>query len=235
MPYPRKKRKNVNTDSDNYPYGNDFNEFVSRHIVQVKRNLIHSFLLEKLNHKIHWCPNKLSNNVKPNPKGHGSNNTHYVIPKFDAVFGGRSAFPKSPTWEDVEAEAARIWNLDKTSQAKTRNIDYWRTWQQGPATYKQACEVKKTTGCFERQPVFIRSSQQQLEALTTLRALTPGQIGPSIYIVGSCDFDQIIRGWFITWWFIPAAAMEDFIIFNTSGFPHTTWKTDVNNGWIKPP
>jgi hypothetical protein len=230
---PIKKRK---TEPKNaIPYGNDIASFIADNLVTVKSNLNRKLQWETINHHINWVPYKLSANVKPEPVGHGSNNTHYVVPKINATFGGRSAFQRgNPTWQNVEQEAQRIWGLEQRETKNTRNIDYWRKITIGPATYYQACEVKKTTGCYEKQPVFIRSSKQQLEALTTIRAQIPSQIGPSIYIVGSCDFDKNLRGWFITWWFIPAATVDDFLLFNTSNYIWDTEPTDENNGWIKP-
>lgn len=232
---PRAPKKRAREETINsLPLGSDIASFLSENLITIKRNLNRYFLNVTLNHHINWVPHILSTNIIPNPKGHGSNNTHYVVPKINAILGGRSAFQGNPTWQNVEKEAQRIWGLEQTENKATRNIDYWRTLRQGPATYYQACEIKKTTGCYDRQPVFIRSSKQQLEALTTIRAHRPSQIGPSLYIVGSCDFDQNLRGWFITWWFIPVATPDDFLLFNTSNFPWETEERLTNNGWIKP-
>jgi hypothetical protein len=231
---PTLKRKKREETINRIPLGDDITDFLSDNLVIVKSNLNRRFLWHATNHHINWVPPKLSQNVTPQPKGHGSNNTHYVVPKINAVFGGRSVFPRNPTWQDVEQEARRLFNLEQTDQSKTRNIDYWREIKIGAATYYQAAEVKKTTGCYKNQPVFIRSSRAQLEALTTIRAHRRAQIGPSVYIIGSCDFDDPLRAWFITWWFVPVATTDDFILFNTSNFRWETEHTDENNGWLKP-
>lgn len=225
-------RKAPRPDSTDVYIGDDVSEFLNRSLVPIKRNLLSGFNY-RTDHNINWTPKELPQYVKPEPKGHGSNNTHYVVPRFNAIFGGRSAFKGNPTWQNVEEEAKRIWNLEQTDASKTRNIDYWRSIEIGNATFYQACEVKKTTGCYENQPAFIRSSRAQLEALASVKASVLSQIGPSIYIIGSCDYDRTY-GWIITWWFQPIKDLYDFIIFDTSNFPYSRMYTKQLDGWIKP-
>lgn len=225
-------KKPPKPDSESIYVGDDVGQFLNRSLVPIKKNLMSRFEY-KQNHLINWTPKILPQYVVPNPKGHGSNNTHYVVPRFNAIFGGRSSFQGNPTWQDVEEEAKRMWNLEQVESSKTRNIDYWRQVQVGAATFYQGCEVKKTTGCFQKQPVFIRSSRAQLEALTNPKAIVRSQIGPSVYIIGSCDYDRNY-GWIITWWFQPIKDFYDFLLFDTSDFPYSRMYTRENDGWVKP-
>lgn len=205
-------------------------DFVTENIVAVRRNLMTSYDYRKNDH-INWTPKIIKNGPqKPTPKGFGSNNTHYVVPRIDAVFGGRTEWPSNPTWEDVEAAARKEFNLSNKDKTPTRNIDYWRTFKEKGKTCIQACEIKKTTGCFERPPVFLRSSQQQLEALSNPKGEKRNQIGPSLYIAGSCDYD---KKWIITWWFIPVKSIDDFILFNTSNYHWEPEQIVQNDGWFK--
>lgn len=226
---PRKKRAYAQTD--NY-ISSDIERFLDNNLVAIKRNLIHSYGY-KLNNNITWTPEIQDVGTTPKPKGYGSNNTHYVVPKIKSIFGGRSPINKNPTWQDVESEAKKIFNLSTDDDTPTRNIDYWRKIDIGGQEYCQACEVKKTTGSYDKPPVFIRSSEAQLEALTTYESVKINQIGPSIYLVGSCDYD-VSNKWQITWWFVPAKSSDDFLCFNTSNFPMTYRTTRTNDGWIKP-
>lgn len=192
----------------------------------------------KHNDHINWVPPILPSVTEPKTESYGSNNTHYVIPKVKAVFAGRTAIPKDETgWDKVEEIAKREWNLQQISTVLTRNIDFWREFQVkaqdgSEVHYRQACEIKKTTGCYKYPPVFIRSSKKQLEALLDQTKPAPSQIHPSLYIVGSVDYDKENKQWLITWWFIPVKIKDDFICINTSNFK---WKPDTtpnDDGWI---
>lgn len=207
--------------------------FLNNNLVELKSDLTQKFHY-KLNQHINWTPTPKDAGQTPNPEGYGSNNTHYVVPKINAIFGGRTKVDRNPSWETVEEKAREEFDLFTEDETKTRNIDYWRKIKIGEEEYYQGCEVKKTTGCFDKQqPVFIRSSLKQLQALGSIKPLRENQIGPSLYIVGSCDYDKTI-GWSITWWFIPIKDVNDFLCFNTSSYVNKTRPTVQNDGWIKP-
>ena len=227
-----RKPKRFATASARLAEGDDISDFISDNLIELKTNLTKR-LKYKLNQRIDWVPPKQSQNVEPKPKGLGSNNTHYVVPKINGVFGGRSKVEGNPSWQDVEKYAKEFFDLYQTDQTATRNIDYWRKVEWDGKEYEQGCEVKKTTGCYNKQPVFIRSSKEQLERLATVQAICPDQLGPSIYIIGSCDWDRDEK-WVITWWFIPVKDTGDFLCFDTSNFRNERRSTGTNDGWIKP-
>jgi hypothetical protein len=188
----------------------------------------------KHNDGINWLPNKLSLLSIPTIKSHGTNNTHYVIPRISAHLLGRSETLADKTgWQDVENEAQIQFGLHQKQASKTRNIDYWRDFKEKGNDYTQAVEVKKTTGSYKDPPVFIRSSRKQLEALASQKNPEDNQIHPSIYIVGSTDFDHTNKKWIITWWCIPVKDVTDFMLINTSDYrwlaPAT--RTEID-GWV---
>lgn len=228
---PRKKRGYAKADDEVF-IGTDIERFLENNLVSIKRSLISSYNY-KLNNYINWTPTIQHEGATPKPKGLGTNNTHYVVPQINSIFGGRTKFASNPTWQDVEEIAKTTFDLFTEDQTATRNIDYWRKLSINNKDYFQACEVKKTTGCFENQPVFIRSSEAQLSALATYESVKKHQLGPSLYIVGSCDYDKT-SGWQITWWFIPVKNSDEFLCFNTSNFPKSRKYTKENDGWIKP-
>lgn len=187
----------------------------------------------KHNDHINWVPPILPELEIPTTQSYGSNNTHYVIPKVEAVFAGRTVINKESTpWNKVEEIAQETWNLEQVEDAATRNIDFWRVWQDNNQTFRQGCEVKKTTGCFTHPPTFIRSSKVQLIALLDQNDPMPAQIHPSIYIIGSVDYNKDKRQWLITWWFIPVKDRGDFMLMNTSNFKWKRETTPTDDGWL---
>lgn len=222
---PRKKRRYAKASS------NALENFLQHNLVSLKRELVKE-IAYKYDGKINWMPNKQPTGPMPKPKGLGTNNTHYVVPKINALFGGRTVVDGNPDWKKVEQYACEAFDLYQDDPEATRNIDFWRKFTWEGEEYEQACEIKKTTGCFDKQPVFIRSSKQQIEVLGG-RAIKPNQISPSLYIVGSCDYDSENK-WVITWWFVPIKDAYDFICFNTSDYYHDRYETYTNDGWVKP-
>lgn len=207
-------------------------DFISDSILAVSKNLDRGLFDELEEGTIDWVPPVQNPLNVPTPTGLGSNNVHYVVPRIDAVFGGRTQLTGKMKWDDIETLAEKTFQLKKSGTSKTRNIDYTRTFKQKGKTYNQYCEIKKTTGSYKNPPTFIRSSLVQLEALCSKKKKLTNQISPSIYICASMDFDQKTRKWLVTWWFIPCRRMIDFILFNTSDFKWNAFKTKQNNGYL---
>lgn len=231
---PNKPRKKPRSTNYRLPHGDDIAEFISDNIVSVKQYLEPLFG-QRYNDAINWTPSILPDHYEPKPKGHGSNNTHYVVPKIDAIFGGRSIYKAGLKWDEVENQAVELFDLEQYEESKTRNIDYWRKIEIDQKEYWQGCEIKKTTGSFSKPPIFIRSSEAQLKALSSIDPLRENHISPSVYIIGSIDYCQVHKEWVITWWFYPVKNASDFILFNTSDFKWSPMKTVTNDGWITRP
>jgi len=206
-------------------------DFFENNLATVKVNLLARFG-QKKNHNLNWIPNFTGENVSTETRSFGANNTHYVVPKINAVLLGRIAVDKEYTWKEVEDKTEQLFSLKKTDTSKTRNIDFWKTKKIKGKDYQQGVEVKKTTGCIKRPPVFIRSSKQQIEALLNQDNLSY-RFFPSIYIVVSVDFNQQ-RKWILTYWCYPVKSIDDFMLFNTSDFRWKVGQTDEQDGWIQP-
>jgi hypothetical protein len=208
-------------------------EFLSNGLLDVSTNLNETRFRHIPNGTIDWVPFVYPSTYVPKPKGLGSNNVHYVVPKIKGVLGGRTIQGKKLDWEGVERIAEQLWDLETTGTDPTRPIDYVRHIPYRNGEISQFCEIKKTTGSYDKPPTFIRSSKSQLEALCSIQGgHYETQLYPSIYIVGSCDFDNKKREWVITWWFIPCKTIDDFLVFNTSDFDWKPEATIENDGFI---
>lgn len=208
-------------------------DFLSNGLLDLSKNLNETKFREIPNGTIDWVPYVYPSNYVPEPKGLGSNNVHYVVPKIKGVLGGRTIQGKRLDWEGVEKIAEQLWGLETTGTDPTRPIDYVRHIPYRNIEISQFCEIKKTTGSYDKPPTFIRSSKSQLEALCSIEGgHYETQLYPSIYIVGSCDFHQPRREWVITWWFIPCKTTDDFLVFNTSAFDWKPEGTLENDGFI---
>lgn len=202
-------------------------DFLQGGLLNVSKNLNETKFRDVPTGNFNWVPRIYPSYLVPEPKGLGSNNVHYVVPKIEGVLGGRTILGKKLDWEGVEKVAERLWRLEATGIEPTRPIDYVRHISFGNQIISQLCEIKKTTGSFDKPPTFIRSSKSQLQALcSTSGGKYQKHLYPSIYIVGSADFDKNTRQWVLTWWFIPCKSIDDFLVFNTSDFD---WKPNGTN------
>lgn len=207
-------------------------DFLSDGLLSITKNLDQTIFNEVPVGHIPWTPPKQQDGFVPKPKGLGTNNVHYVVPKIKAIFGGRTIMGSNPGWEAVELEAKRLFGLTETGSAKTRNIDFFRNIYEGRLHIKQYCEIKKTTGCYEQPPTFLRSSASQLKALCDVTPKYQYQLFPSIYIIGSTDYDTSTRKWIITWWFIPCKSLDHFFTFDSSDFKWYPYPHSENDGFI---
>lgn len=209
-------------------------DLLTRGLLSVKRKL--NFVIQ--NEHINWMPPPVPNMIQvPRPTGRGSLDTHYVVPKKSAVYLGRTNTEERPGWLEVEKLAKTVFNLTQLSTSLTRNVDFIRTFMDYTArgqlvTMNQYCEIKKVTGCYINPPVFIKSSRAQLKELANPTNIQQNHIMPSLYIIGSCDFDQITRKWVVTWWCVAVHSMEEFLYFNTTDFRWETEHVTTNDGYI---
>jgi len=174
------------------------------------------------------------------PRGDENQHTNYVIPiKHFPKRAGSWPVDHKLTWRETEDFVRQMFpNLEPTSNAKNRNIDFQRVVIY--PGWSQSIEVKLTSGHYHSAPGMIRSSTEQLNAMLNYKnSKYIKQMVPSLYCVCSIDFlkmeletktvrkkrgdsyvimNQPVHSraqWYITIWWVPVYDLTHFAIINT--------------------